>query len=169
MDFQGVARRLEATATVGHAQDIIRGAHGRNASRWLAAEVGIHQRTAQRWLSGRAPRGRAGAILAVAQSLTNTYGIAAARLRGLATAGGFISVGTVAVAYDDDDEGNRTIGDLQVDEWMADDLAAAADALDRGDLKVAADAFSAAIVGGYSHGLEEALHVTDYNDDIRFS
>ena len=73
------------------------------------------------------------------------------------------------VAYDDSDEGGRTIGDLEVDEWMADDLAAAADALDRGDLDAAAAAFSDAIVGGYSHGLEDTLSITDYSDGIGFS
>jgi hypothetical protein len=168
VDFAGVARRLEASATVGHAQDIIRGVHGRHASRWLAEEAGISARTARRWLSGAPPRGRAGAILAAARSLTNTYGIAAARLRGLAAAGGHIHVGTVAVAYETQDEGSRTIGDLAVDEWMAEDLAAAADALDRGDLAAAADAFSDAIIGGYSHGLEDTLTVTEYGD-IGFS
>ena len=133
-------------------EDIIRGAYDRHASRWLADEAGISPRTARRWLSGAAPRSRAGAIIAAARSITHPYGIAAARLRGLAAAGGRVSVGTVQVAYDDSDEGGRTIGDLEVDEWMADDLAAAADALDRGDLDAAAAAFSDAIVGGYSTG-----------------
>lgn len=44
----------------------------------------------------------------------------------------------------------------------------AADAPDRGDLAAAADAFSDAVIGGYSHGLEDTLSVR-YEDGIRLA
>ena len=97
VDFRGVARALEATARVGHAQDIIRGAYDRHASRWLADEAGISPCTPRAvGCPAPHPRSRAGAIIAAARSITHPYGIAAARLRGLAAAGGRVSVGTGA-------------------------------------------------------------------------
>lgn len=52
---------------------------------------------------------------------------------------------------------------------MAEDLLVASDALDRGDLASAADAFSDAVIGGYSHGLEDTLSVSDYPDGIQLA
>lgn len=150
--------------TVREAQTILRQQLGNGASRWVADEAGIAARTARRWLSSSAPRARHSAIVELALTLVGTQGAAAARLRGLAASGGTISVGTVAVAYEDRDEGSRHIGSVMVDEWMTDDLQAAADALDRGDLAAAADAFSDAVVAGYSHGLEDTLTVAEWGD-----
>jgi hypothetical protein len=150
--------------TVSEAQSILRQQLGNGASRWVADEAGIAPRTARRWLSGSAPRARHSAIVDLALAVVGTQGAAAARLRGLATNGGTINVGTVAVAYEDRDEGARHIGSVNVDEWMAEELMAAADALDREDLAAAADAFSSAVIAGYSHGLEDTLTVAEWGD-----
>lgn len=169
MDFRAIVTQLNAAMTVPQAQAIIRSAHGRHASAWLADESEISRRTARRWLSSAVPRSRGPAVIAAARTIIATpYGVAAAIIRGLAAAGGTITVGHVAVAYDDRDEGDRMIGDVDIDAWMADDLAAAADALDAGDLDAAADAFSDAIIGGYDHGLEDTLTISDYPDGISF-
>lgn len=154
--------------SVREAQSILRQHLGAGASRWVADEAGIAPRTARRWLSSSAPRARHGAIIELALTLVGTLGAAAARLRGLAATGGSIDVGLVQVAYDTRDEGSRHIGSVVVDEWMADDLLAAADALDRGDLAAAADAFSDAVMAGYSHGLEDTLTVSEWGD-VQFS
>ncbi len=148
--------------TVREAQTILRQQLGNGASRWVADEAGIAPRTARRWLSSSAPRARHSTIIELALTLVGTQGAAAARLRGLAASGGTISVGTVAVAYGNRDEGSRHIGSVPVDEWMADEVLAAADALDRGDLAGAADAFSNAVMAGYSHGLEDTLTVAEW-------
>lgn len=168
MDFRGIVGVLGARLSVAQAQDIIRSVHGRGASGWVADTAGISRRTARRWLSSASPRARAGAIGDLALQTVGTFGIAAARLRGMARGGGTISVGRVAVAYDSDEQGDRTIGDVTVDEWMADDLEAAADALDNGDLEAAAGAFSDAVMGGYSHGLEDTLTISDYTSGVGF-
>jgi hypothetical protein len=150
--------------TLREAQSILRQQLGNGASRWVADEVGIAARTARRWLSPSAPRSRHGDVIELALSLVGAQGAAAARLRGLATNGGTISVGTVPVAYEDRDQGDRHIGDITVDTWMADEILAAANALDRGDLTTAADAFSNAVISGYSHGLEDTLTVAEWGD-----
>lgn len=169
MDFSQLVARLNAGMTVPQAQAIIRSAHGRHASAWLADETNISRRTARRWLSSAAPRSRGPAIIAAARAVITPYGVVAAIIRALAAAGGTITVGRVTVAYDGQDEGDRMIGAVDIDDWMAGDLAAAADALDAGDLNGAADAFSDAIIGGYDHGLEDTLSITDYPDGITFS
>lgn len=150
--------------TVREAQSILRQQLGNGASRWVADEAGIAPRTARRWLSSSAPRSRHSSIIELALSLVGQQGAAAARLRGLAATGGTISVGTVPVAYGSRGEGSRHIGAVMVDEWMADDLLATATALDRGDLAAAADAFSDAVIAGYSHGLEDTLAVAEWGD-----
>lgn len=150
--------------SVREAQSILRQQLGSGASRWVADEVGIAARTARRWLSASAPRARHGAIVELALSLVGTQGAAAARLRGLAAGGGTISVGTVPVAYEDRDEGARHIGSVVVDTWMTDEILAAANALDRGDIAAAADAFSNAVMSGYSHGLEDTLTVAEWGN-----
>lgn len=150
--------------SVREAQSILRQQLGNGASRWVAEEVGIAARTARRWLSTSAPRARHAAIVELALTLVGPQGAAAARLRGLATGGGTISVGTVPVAYEDRDQGSRHIGQVTVDTWMADEILAAANALDRGDLATAADAFSNAVMAGYSHGLEDTLTVAEWGD-----
>jgi hypothetical protein len=191
VDFSQIVARLHAAMTVSQAQAIvqdvsqaqaiIRAVHSRHASAWLADEADISRRTARRWLSSQAPRSRGPAIIAAARAVIASNGAAAIRavltpdgfvaaiIRALIAAGGSITVGRVEVAYDGQDEGDRMIGSVDVDEWMAGDLAAAADALDAGDLQGAADAFSDAIIGGYDHGLEDTLSITDYPDGISFS
>lgn len=168
MDFRTIVAALGTSITVRQAQSILRSVHGRGASGWVADNAGISQRTARRWLSSTPPRARTGAIRDLALQSVGAYGIAAAILRGVAEAGGVISIGKVDVAYDDQDEGSRSIGDLTVDAWMAEDLEAAASALEAGDLAGAADAFSDAILGGYEHGLEDTLTITDYSDGVAF-
>lgn len=150
--------------SVREAQSILRQQLGAGASRWVADEAGIAPRTARRWLSSSAPRARHGAIIELALNVVGTQGAAAARLRGLAATGGRITVGTVPVAYGDRDEGDRAIGTVVVDQWMVDDLLAAANALDLGDLAAAAEAFSDVVMAGYSHGLEDTLTVAEWGD-----
>ncbi|MGH3097935.1 MAG: hypothetical protein ACRDMV_18285 [Streptosporangiales bacterium] len=165
MDFRGVVRGLARGASVRDAQAVIRAQHGRAASRWLAAEAGVSTRTARRWLSAHPPGSRAPRILAAAQS-ASVAGLAAQRLRGAAAEGGGIAVGVVAVSYDDDDQGDRDIGWLEINDAMARDLQASADALDAGNLAGAADAFSDAVIGGYGTGLQDTLSVSDYSDGV---
>lgn len=154
MNFREMIDSVVASARVQDVQAAIRAAEGRGATRWVAAQAGISQRTARRWLSNNPPRSRVTALI----GLIDTTSIAAYRIRGAES----ISIGTVAVAYDDQDEGSRNIGDLDVDSDMANALAHAAEALESGDWAAAEDWFSDAVIMGYSPGLEETLDIADY-------
>jgi hypothetical protein len=161
MQFIDVVRSLATSATVPHAQAAIRAEHGKRAARWLAGQAGISRRTARRWLSSAFPASRAAQIIGAA----STLGLAAQRFR-TATA---IDVGTVSVDYDDDNQGNRRIGENDVDDEMAGYLHSAANDLENGNLEAAAEAFSNAIVNGYESGLEETLTISDYSSGIAFA
>lgn len=156
MNFGDIVRTLARTARADDVQAAIRHQYGKGATRWVAAEAGISPRTARRWMSDSPPRSR----IPVLVGLLAANNVAAQRLRTARS----ISAGTVAVSYDDLDQGSRSIGDLDVDDAMADELAMAADALDEGDLAAAADAFSDAVIMGYSDGLQETLTVSEYDE-----
>jgi hypothetical protein len=158
MNFREVVTGLARTATVHHAQAAIRAEHGRHATRFIAEQAGVSPRTARRWMSSAPPAGRVTVIAA----LVPGEAVAAQRIRAASS----VSVGTVDVAYDDDDQGPRTIGELDVDSYMASELDHAAAALEEGRWDAAEDAFSAAIIGGYSDGLQDTLSVADYRDGV---
>lgn len=158
MTFSDVVNELARTARVDHAQAAVRAAYGRQATRWVADQAGVSPRTARRWMSAAPPAGRARVII----GLVDAAAVAAQRLRTATS----ISVGTVAVTYDDRDEGSRVIGDLDVDGYMDAELDAAAAALEEGDMAAAADAFSNAVIGGYAAGLQDTLTVSDYGDGV---
>jgi hypothetical protein len=161
MNFREVVTNLSRTANVRHAQAALRAAYGKGATRWIAEQAGVSPRTARRWMSATPPAGRVAVIIA----LLAGEAIAAQRIRHAAG----ISVGTVAVAYDERDEGSRFIGDLDVDTYMAQELEAAANALEEGNWDAAADAFSDAVIAGYSDGLQDTLSVWDYGDGVVLS
>ncbi|MDT8916222.1 hypothetical protein [Amycolatopsis sp. PS_44_ISF1] len=150
-----VVQHIAQGARVDHAQAAIRTVHGKHASRWLAAQAGISPRTARRWLSSAAPTGRTRAILDAAATAGGATGLAAQRLRTAET----IDVGTVAVSYDGDDEGNRRVGEITVEGDVANYLITTARDLEAHNLEGAADAFSNAIMSGYDPGLEDTLQV----------
>lgn len=158
MNFSQVVTHTANRARVHHVQAAIRQQHGTGSTRWIAAETGVSQRTARRWMSTAAPVSR----IPVIMELATREAIAAQRFRG-ATA---IDVGAVAVEYDGEDQGDRNIGHLDVDDHTAAYLEQAAAALEEGDLAAAADAFSSAVIGGYSPGLEDTLSVSDYTSGV---
>lgn len=161
MNFRQIVNDLVRTARIDHVQAAIRAEHGKGATRWIAERAGISQRTARRWMSSAPPPTRAGAIVA----LIAGEAIAAARIR-TAT---HISVGAVAVEYDGADEGTRVIGELDVTGFMDNELDNCAAALEEGDWDAAADAFSDAVIAGYSEGLQDTLSVFDYQDGVSLS
>jgi hypothetical protein len=161
MNFRELVTDLARGVNVRHAQAAIRAAYGKSATRWIAEQAGVSQRTARRWMSSAPPAGRTGVIVALVPREAAT----AQRIRHAAG----ISVGTVAVSYDERDEGSRFIGDLDVDTYMASELDAAADALEEGNWDAAADAFSNAVIAGYADGLQDTLSVWDYGDGVVLS
>lgn len=157
-NFRQVVNQIASRALVTHGQAAIRAAHGKGATRWVADMAGVSPRTARRWMSANPPASRIVALLA----LLSPTDLAAQQIRGASA----IDVGAVAVSYDDTDEGSRSIGHLDVDEAMARELDAAAEALENGDLLSAEDAFSNAVMMGYADGLQDTLTVADYADGV---
>lgn len=158
MNFDGVLTSIASRARVHHAQAAIRQQHGTGSARWVAATEGLSERSGRRWMSATPPPRRTTAII----ELVTREALVAQRLRR--TTG--IDAGTVTVEYDGRDEGTRYIGYLDVNDYMAGYLEQAAEALEEGDLDAAEDAFSNAVIGGYSPGLEDTLKVTEYVDGV---
>lgn len=153
MKFRDLVGKLAARAAVEQAQAAIRALHGKSASRWVADEAGVSPRTARRWLSATPPAGRVAAIIALAP----TYQAAAQVLRA---SDGTVSAGSVEVAYDEEYEGGRFIGDVNID------VGPIADALENGSIEFAEAAFSAAVLEEYGPGLGETLTIDNYGDDL---
>jgi hypothetical protein len=142
------------TGDVLVAQTAIRVQQGTGAARWLAGKAGISDRQARRWMSSTPPTSRVSAIIRHAPS-----NLVAAHIFRIASS---IDVGVITVEYDDDDQGTRgPIGTIQVDSEVGGFLAQSASALEVGQLEVAAEDFSNAIVNGYDPGLEVTLEVVD--------
>lgn len=158
MDFPEVVTSIASRARIHHAQAAIRQQQGIHATRWIADTEGVSQRTGRRWMSDTPPPSRIPNII----QLVTAEQLAAQRLRG-ATG---IDFGTVLVEYDGRDEGSRYIGYLDINDYMRGYLEQAIEALEEGDLDLAADAFSNAAIGGYSPGLEDTLKVTEYLDGV---
>jgi len=158
MNFREIVDHVARNVDVTIAQAVIRAEHGTGAARWLAAEAGIAPRTARRWMSTSPPRSRVSAIVGHAAANMVT-----AHVFRIATA---IDVGVITVEYDGEDQGDRTVGTIQVDTEVAGYLGQSASALEAHQYDVAASDFSNAVVNGYEPGLEDALEVVDYDDII---
>jgi hypothetical protein len=158
IDMRALVREIASLATITDAHAALRILHGTGASRWMAEEHGISRRSARRWMSAHPPTSR---IPLIMESVSHNM-LAAQVLRRART----IDPGTVAVKYDDRDEGTRNPGPITVNGHVVVLLHAAADALEADDMARAEKFLSDAIMHGYSPGLEEALAISDYIDGI---
>lgn len=162
MEFRDLIAELGRTRDTGIALAAIRAEHGRGASRWIAETFGVHRRTAQKYLKGDLNPGRAGSArrAAIIAGASPAF-IAAQRLRRARR----LIVGDVKVRYGERDEGSRTIGNLDVDDELAEKLTETADLLEEGDLEGAEDALSTGILDSYG-GLGDTLQIYDYENGL---
>nr|WP_012476924.1 hypothetical protein [Streptomyces sp. 44030]ABC67356.1 putative DNA-binding protein [Streptomyces sp. 44030] len=151
MNFSDIVTDLAQRAKIEDAQRAIRVAHGTGASRWVAEEAGISARTARRWLGSSPPAARAAVISALAARL-----IVAAQVMRRST--GTVNVGTVSVSYDEDDQGSRYIGEVEID------LDPIAGALEEQEEGYAGELFSTAVMEAYQPGLSDVLDIDAYTD-----
>lgn len=151
-------------ATRSEIVTMIKAEHGKNASKWLAGQIGKSLRTAQRWMSDKPPK--------VASEGLKKFGtqqkMAAHRLRKATK----ITRGTADVTYS---RGNpqRNVPDLDIEPEMRDYLNSAAAELERGERYLAADEFGSAVLWGYAGGadrLPEEMEIRMYESgfDLRF-
>jgi hypothetical protein len=175
-------------ATVDEAQQIAHELYpGRGeATAWLVDTAGISDRSARRWLqTGECPPGREARLITTVEAEANRRireanadaaaahaaavaaanaapkgQRAAARLGAIGPTGA--SVGDVDVMYGDSDDGDRFVGDVDID-W-ADILTA----LEQDDLEAAEEEFSRAVLDSYDPGLGDTLTAADYGHiDLR--